>query len=172
MPAQIRIHCPSPWLKAATEAQFGSLHLARPVTLMLDQPVGFALQALPLLEPPVVIATLSSSDYYLRDLIELKPHALLLEPVSPERLNQVLKLVAEGECIAYPQLDESKILTPRERQVVRLLLKGSSDKEIASTLKVETKTAQHWMASIRQKMMVENRSQVILEYFGLSFAGG
>jgi DNA-binding NarL/FixJ family response regulator len=170
MTPKVHIHCQSPWFKAAAEAQLASLELSRPLILVLDQPVGFALQALPMLEPPYVVVTLSQSDYYLRDLIEFKPSALLLEPISPERLTQVLKLVAQGERIAYPELS-GNTLTPRERQVVRLLLKGLGDKEIASSLRVETKTAQHWMASIRQKMMVENRSQVILEYFGLSLTG-
>ncbi len=49
-------------------------------------------------------------------------------------------------------------LTPREREVLRLLSAGHSDKEIAGTLRISRHTASHHVASILGKLGLESRA--------------
>ncbi len=50
----------------------------------------------------------------------------------------------------------------REEQVLRLLLLGHTNKEIAECLSISDKTVKHYMTVIMQKMNVRNRIEVVL----------
>lgn len=53
-------------------------------------------------------------------------------------------------------------LTAREEQIVRLLLKGRTNKEIAIALSISEKTVKHHMTALIQKLHVRNRTEVVL----------
>jgi DNA-binding NarL/FixJ family response regulator len=53
--------------------------------------------------------------------------------------------------------DEST-LTPRERDVLRLLAEGGTDKEIGATLKLSRRTVSNHVGAILTKMGVESRT--------------
>jgi len=53
-------------------------------------------------------------------------------------------------------------LSMREGQIVRLLLRGMTNKEIASTLRITEKTVKHYMTELMQKMSARNRVEVII----------
>jgi two-component system, NarL family, nitrate/nitrite response regulator NarL len=57
----------------------------------------------------------------------------------------------------------SVALNAREDQVVRELLNGASNKEIANTLNLSDKTVKHYMTQIMQKLNARNRVEVVLE---------
>lgn len=162
----VQVHCRSSWMRNAIQELTARMELPRTVTLLLDYPVGSALELLPLLEPPVVIATACESPYYLQDLIEHAPAAVLTEPMEAAQLETALRLAAFGQTPSLPTIPSGQRLTPRERQVLRLLTRGWSDKEIAQELHIEPKTVSHWVLSLRQKMGAENRAQAILHYWG------
>jgi DNA-binding CsgD family transcriptional regulator len=157
-------------LSTSIESSLSSLKLVAPVTLLLDNPVGFAPKALAMLRPPVVVITASSSSYYISTLCSFAPAALLLEPVTPAKLELTLQSVAEGLHMPYPKLDIDEPLTAREQDAMLLLIQGLSDKEIASQLAIEPKSASNLIQNIRSKMGVDNRSQVILKYLGIDSA--
>ncbi|MGH2618032.1 MAG: response regulator transcription factor, partial [Thermomicrobiales bacterium] len=83
---------------------------------------------------------------------------------------QVLPLeraVAEATAIAaelgdaagtLPASDQGDALTPRERDVLRLLAAGRSDKEIAVALGISRHTAGHHVARILDKLGVVSRA--------------
>ena len=54
-------------------------------------------------------------------------------------------------------------LNSREGQVVRELLNGASNKEIANKLNLSDKTVKHYMTQIMQKFNARNRLEVVLE---------
>jgi len=58
----------------------------------------------------------------------------------------------------------------REEQVLRLLMQGQTNKEIADVLAISDKTVKHHMTIIMQKMHVRNRIEVVLaaQQMGLS----
>jgi DNA-binding NarL/FixJ family response regulator len=49
-------------------------------------------------------------------------------------------------------------LTPREREVLRLLVEGASDPEIAARLFISRKTASNHVAAILERLGVANRT--------------
>ncbi len=56
-----------------------------------------------------------------------------------------------------PELDQ---LTPRERQVLRLIARGYSYKDIASELEISTKTVESHVSSVLRKLQLSNRHQL------------
>ena len=53
-------------------------------------------------------------------------------------------------------------LNIREHQIVHLLLRGATNKEIASHLTISEKTVKHYMTSLMNKLSVRNRTEVVL----------
>ena len=57
---------------------------------------------------------------------------------------------------------EAVKLSIRENQIVRLLLRGQTNREIAISLKISEKTVKHYMTILMQKLQVRNRIEVVL----------
>ena len=53
-------------------------------------------------------------------------------------------------------------LSIREEQIVRLLLRGKTNKEIARQLAISEKTVKHYMTLLMQKLNARNRIEVVL----------
>lgn len=53
-------------------------------------------------------------------------------------------------------------LSLREEQVVRLLLRGKTNREIADSLAISEKTVKHYMSILMQKLHARNRIEVVL----------
>jgi DNA-binding NarL/FixJ family response regulator len=53
-------------------------------------------------------------------------------------------------------------LSVREDQIVRLLLRGRTNKEIANQLSISEKTVKHYMTILMQKLNARNRIEVVL----------
>ena len=53
-------------------------------------------------------------------------------------------------------------LSIREQQIVRLLLHGKTNKEIALTIHIKEKTVKHYMTLLMQKLQVRNRLEVVI----------
>jgi DNA-binding NarL/FixJ family response regulator len=59
----------------------------------------------------------------------------------------------------------------REEEVLRLLLRGSTNKEIAEALSISDKTVKHYMTVLIQKLNVRNRVEVVLAAQELESSG-
>ena len=57
---------------------------------------------------------------------------------------------------------EAVKLSIREQQIVRLLLKGKTNKEIAHVISISEKTVKHYMTILMQKLQVRNRLEVVI----------
>ena len=57
---------------------------------------------------------------------------------------------------------EAVKLSIRENQIVRLLLRGKTNREIAVSLKISEKTVKHYMTVLMQKLQARNRIEVVL----------
>jgi DNA-binding NarL/FixJ family response regulator len=57
---------------------------------------------------------------------------------------------------------EAVKLSIREQQIVRLLLHGKTNKEIARTILISEKTVKHYMTLLMQKLQVRNRLEVVI----------
>ena len=54
-------------------------------------------------------------------------------------------------------------LSVREDQIVRLLLKGHTNKQIAKVLSISDKTVKHYMTILMQKLNARNRLEVVIQ---------
>lgn len=113
-------------------------------------------------------------------------NAYCLKDIDPNTLVTVIKSVKEGACwldpaIAkmalnlFPKPESTKILsssdipdaraqlTERELEVLRLLVKGRSNTEIAKELIVSVHTAKAHVCSILQKLCVDDRVQAAVK---------
>ncbi len=92
--------------------------------------------------------------------------------VSPAWLVEVIRQVVEGKYVVGNQvmdnvrrlawLDEGEVmnpLSPREMDVLRLLTRGMSNKEIAQTLGISEQTVKNHVTAILRKLNLEDRTQ-------------
>jgi two-component system nitrate/nitrite response regulator NarL len=54
------------------------------------------------------------------------------------------------------------ILSIREQQIVRLLMAGRTNKEIARAIDLSEKMVKHYMTRLMQKLQVRNRVEVVI----------
>jgi DNA-binding NarL/FixJ family response regulator len=57
---------------------------------------------------------------------------------------------------------QAVILSIREQQIVRLLMNGKTNKEIARAIKISEKTVKDYMTALMQKLQVRNRLEVVI----------
>src|SRR5699024_1457928 len=109
-----------------------------------------------------------------------------MKDIDPDTLADVIKQVYQGACWLDPNVcktalkifprpentqlmykqetkDDKGHLTEREQEVLRLLVKGKSNTEIASELIVSVHTAKAHVCSILQKLCVDDRVQAAVK---------
>lgn len=129
----------------------------------------------------VIVLTTFGLDEYVFDALRSGASGFLLKDAEPEHLIAAIRLVATGDSLLAPVLTRRLIaaragravtgdatldaLTPRERDVFRLLAKGLSNAEIAAELVVSDATVKTHVASVLTKLNLRDRVQaVILAY--------
>jgi DNA-binding CsgD family transcriptional regulator len=63
--------------------------------------------------------------------------------------------IKEGRIPSYEQL------SPREREVIRLIARGRTNKEIAKRLSISVRTVERHRSSIMDKLGLQNRAELI-----------
>ena len=97
----------------------------------------------------------------------------LLKDTEGDKLCQAIKAAAAGQVQLSPQValrlmrelqvpDSPEALTERETEVLRLLARGKSNKEIAAALVIGEKTVKTHVSSILSKLGVPSRTQAAL----------
>jgi DNA-binding NarL/FixJ family response regulator len=106
---------------------------------------------------------------------------------EPEELELRIKAVARGEMVLSPAVtpavfdvlrrspgtsnDESELglgsLTAREREVLNLLARGNSNREIAEELFITNKTVKNHLSRIYEKIGVHSRAEAIALWLGV-----
>ncbi|SHE53803.1 two component transcriptional regulator, LuxR family [Loktanella atrilutea] len=112
----------------------------------------------------------------------------LLKGSTIAELKQAIRTVDQGETFISPAF-ANKVLTGlrteklrraarencrfsvREEQVLRLLMTGLTNREIAEALSISDKTVKHYMTIIMQKMNVRSRIEVVISAEKLGLAG-
>lgn len=124
----------------------------------------------------VVILTVNNQHDKVVQAIREGSSAYVLKDSSPEQLIEIVESVAEGRYFVdttiandllvnlvqktQPQpLKEPSLLTYREKEVLKLIVSGLSNKEIASRLKITLRTVKAHVSSILMKLNVSDRTQ-------------
>jgi DNA-binding NarL/FixJ family response regulator len=84
----------------------------------------------------------------------------------PRRLAARLVLRLARRNAADPSVDTGLVerLTGRERDVLRLLADGLSDRDIATALTISTRTVETHVSSVLHKLGVRNRAEAARRY--------
>jgi DNA-binding NarL/FixJ family response regulator len=131
-------------------------------------------------ETKIVIVTVSDDDDDLFEAVKSGAEGYLLKDMSEEELGRTLTGIATGEPALSPGLAakildefarvsrdgapkevESDGLTPREREVLELVVTGATNREIAAALYISENTVNFHMKHILAKLHLKNRAQAV-----------
>lgn len=129
----------------------------------------------------VLIVTTFDLDAYVYDALEAGASGFLLKDALPTELIQAVRSVAAGDALIAPQITRRLIeafvgsrpgpaassaglaeLTQREREVLLLLARGRSNREIASELGLGEATVKTHVAGVLSKLGVRDRVQAVI----------
>jgi len=127
----------------------------------------------------IVVLTVSEADDDIMAALRAGAKGYVLKGVGSATLVEILQGVANGESYVSPSLaarlltemrapggaapdDPLSRLTPREEEILRLVAKGMSNKEVGLKLDLQEKTVKHHMTRILNKLQVRNRTEAAL----------
>lgn len=138
------------------------------ILLDLELPGMSGIEAIPRLTTPVLVLTAYASDEQIDAVLRAGARGYLLKGAALEEIGRAIRTVARGESYLDSRvasrvaaLAHAPRLSPRERDVLRLLVDGNSNKEIAASLKVTERTVKFHVTSIFNKLGAENRAQAV-----------
>ncbi len=125
----------------------------------------------------VIVLTSFADDEKVIAAVKAGAAGYLLKDIQPQELGDAIRTVYRGEALLHPtvaaklmrevaesgrQLAAPDSLTNREMEVLRLLARGMSNKEIALELEVAEKTVKTHVSNILQKLHLADRTQAAL----------
>jgi DNA-binding NarL/FixJ family response regulator len=129
----------------------------------------------------IVILTTFEQDDYIFQALRAGASGFLLKRTRPEDLIDAIHTVADGESLLSPSVTSRVIervarqplpdvadhdaiaeLTPRERDVFKLVARGLSNRDIARELVLEESTIRSHLKRIFMKLGVRDRVQVVI----------
>jgi DNA-binding NarL/FixJ family response regulator len=129
----------------------------------------------------VLILTTFEQDDYVFGALRAGASGFLLKRTRPEELVAAVHAIARGDSLLSPSVtrlvvdrvaqqpvpelaDQAKLesLTPREREVLALVARGLSNREIAAELVVEESTVRSHVKRIQMKLDLRDRVQIVI----------
>ncbi len=154
-------------------------HMPDVVLMDLQMPEMDGVQALTKLrlefpELPVLILTSFTDDAHIYAALRAGASGFLLKEMGGDELVEALRGAAKGKPQLHPEIakrlmaraplpdDPFEKLTVREREILKLLGRGMSNKEIASTLTLTEMTVKGYVSDVLMKLGVGDRTQAAL----------
>ncbi|WP_082234878.1 response regulator [Halobacillus massiliensis] len=123
----------------------------------------------------ILILTVEDNEHYLKQALDAGAEGYLLKDTSSDELIYGIQNIYKGNCVIPPSMTKEflhsryhpgrssqEILTPREKEVLRELAKGFTNKEIGRMLYISDKTVKIHISNIYKKLKVSSRSQAIV----------
>jgi DNA-binding NarL/FixJ family response regulator len=137
------------------------------------------------LDVPVIFLTMHTEPAYARRALEAGAAGYVLKHAAPQELLQALLAAARGtiyisaeiaaEVLAgpgqRPDRDPASGLTPRQREILRLLVEGRSAKEIARLLDISHRTVEYHKYQAMEVLGVATNAELIQLALRLQIAG-
>lgn len=134
----------------------------------------------------VMALTIHDSDNYVLEMLKNGAMGYLLKDVEPQVLVRAIHVVYEGNAFIYPQLSErlfgevpegedfgtlaremwdagnKERITAREMDVLKCMVKGYSNQDIANALGISEKTVKNHLSGLFHKLKVKDRTQALI----------
>lgn len=127
----------------------------------------------------ILVLTQYDDPIYLRRIIEVGANGYVLKSSRGEDLLAAIRAVLEGGTYVDPQLagdivadtggggqgrqaDEAyEKLTPRERQILKMIAEGRTNKEVAASLGLAVKTVMNHRFNLMDKLDIHNQAKLV-----------
>ncbi len=128
----------------------------------------------------ILILTAHDNDQFIYNLLEAGAAGYLLKSVRSQELVDAVRALHAGESVLHPAIarkvlnyfaspsgrdkkqGRSETLTQRELDILKLVTKGLSNKEIANELSLSARTVQRHLESIFIKLQVGSRTEAVV----------
>jgi two-component system response regulator NreC len=132
-------------------------------------------------ETQVLVLTMHDDEEYLRQMLEAGAAGYVLKRAANAELTVAIRAAHRGEVFLYPsftkvllgdlvrkggpkqqpQQDSYELLSQREKQVLRLVALGYSNKQIARQLFLSVKTIETYRARLMKKLSLKSRAALV-----------
>ncbi len=126
----------------------------------------------------VLVLTMHDSEAYFSEVMRLGGSGYILKKVADVELVTAIRTVNRGEIVVDPVLTRKVLnslygakaktkksshteLTPREREVLRLVALGYTNKQVADALVISVKTVESHRYNIKDKLSLNKRSELV-----------
>ncbi|MBT3189140.1 MAG: response regulator transcription factor [Anaerolineae bacterium] len=125
----------------------------------------------------IVVLTMHRSEEHFFEMLKKGASGYLLKGAEPGDLIHALRVVSQGAVFIYPTMAQKLVqdylnlsgedalidpqLSPRENEILELLIEGFSNKEIAEKLVVSLSTVHTHRTNIMHKLGLSNRHELI-----------
>ena len=124
----------------------------------------------------VVILTMHDNEEYLVQALKSGAKGYVLKEAAATDLAEAIRAVVRGDAYLYPAVARklvddyvnrvrtiktaSESLTPREREVLKLVAEGHTNREIADYLGISVKTVENHRANLMRKLDLHDRTEL------------
>lgn len=130
--------------------------------------------------PHILILTTFELDEYVYEALRAGAAGFVLKRVPPDKIIEAVRVVDSGESLVFPSATRELIrqfvpptpparlgraletLTEREQEVLRLIARGRSNREIAEELFISTETVKSHVGSLLLKLEARDRTQAVI----------
>ena len=123
----------------------------------------------------ILILSMYDDDEYVREIIQAGAAGYVLKRVATEDLVKAVHEVHKGSSFLYPPIaaklieyvrsvqggDDVESLTPREREVLKLIAEGNTNQGIAKILGLSRKTVESHRANIMRKLELHDVTDLV-----------
>lgn len=128
----------------------------------------------------IIILSMHSDEGYVLRALKAGARGYLLKDSAESDLIEAIKVLNEGKAFFSPEIskvlaedyvrevrargveDSYDLLTPREKEILRLLVEGSSNKDIATTLNLSLYTVETHRKNLQTKLNLHSFPELIL----------
>jgi DNA-binding NarL/FixJ family response regulator len=127
----------------------------------------------------VLILSMYDDDEYIQQVIQAGASGYVLKRVAAEDLVRAIREVHHGASFLYPPVaakliddylrlvrgdahpDSEGVLTPREREVLKLIAEGNTNQEVAAALGLSKKTVESHRSNIMRKLDLRDVTDLV-----------
>ncbi len=128
-------------------------------------------------EIKVLVLTMHRSDEYFFEMLKIGASGYVLKGANPNELIDAVQIVGRGEVYLYPSMAKKLLkdylsrvegsvesephLSPREKEILRLLAEGYTNKEVAEKLVISPSTTYTHYSNLMKKLNLSSRRELI-----------